>query len=54
VISVEQVAGLRIAVDLHVLRQQRIQTENFIFAVPDDLRIGVAPEQQMTHQRLPE
>ena len=54
VIGVDQVAAFGITVNLNVFRKQRIKTENLVFAVPDNLRVCVAPQQQMTHQRFPE
>ena len=45
---------LLIPVGLHVLRQQRIQGQNVVLAIPDDLRVAVSPQEQMGHHRLPE
>lgn len=42
VVSVDQVAGFRITVDLDIFGKQGIETEDAVFAVPDNLCIGVA------------
>ena len=34
-------------------KRKRIQCNDFIFTVADDLRIGVAPQEQMRHERFP-
>ena len=41
-----------ISVHRHLVRHQGIQSNDFIFAVADDLRIGVAPKEQMRHECL--
>ena len=43
VIGVDQVAAFRITVDLDIFGKQGIETEDAVFAVPDNLCIGVAP-----------
>lgn len=42
-----------IPADGHLVRHQRIQRDDLSLAVADDLRIGVAPQQQVRHQRFP-
>ena len=54
VVGVDQVTAFRVTVNLHILGEKGIQTDDAVLAVTDDLCIGVAPEQQMTHQCLPE
>jgi len=44
----------RVAVDLHPVGHQRVEGCHLALAVADDLRIGVAPEQQVGHERLAE
>ena len=46
--------ALLVPVHFHILRQQRIQAKDRVFPVSDDLRISIAVQQQMGHQRLPE
>lgn len=41
-----------ISVHRHLVRHQGVQRNDFIFAVADDLRIGVAIEEQMRHECL--
>lgn len=43
-----------IPADGHLVRHQRIQRHNLALAVADDLRIGVSPQQKMSHQCFPE
>ena len=43
-----------IAIHFDVFRQQRIQTQYRVLSIPDDLCVGIAPEEQMGHQGLPE
>ena len=43
-----------IPVHLHPVRHQRVQRRHFPLAVADDLAVGVAPQEQVRHQRLPE
>ena len=43
-----------IAVYRHFVRHQRIQSHHFVFAVSDNLGIGVAPQKQMRHEGFPE
>lgn len=40
--------------DSHFVRHQRVQSNDLALAVTDDLRIGVAPQEQMRHERLTE
>ena len=42
------------AVNLHPVRHQGIEGNDLAFAVADNLRISVAPEKQMRHQRFSE
>ena len=37
----------------HAVRHQRIQTDHFALSVADDLCVGIAPQEQMGHQRFP-
>ena len=46
--------ALLIPVGLDIFREERIQRQHVVFPVPDDLRIAVAPQEQMGHHRLPE
>ena len=46
--------SMLITVHLHPIRHQRIQSHNFTLAVSDDLTVGIAPQEQMRHQSLPE
>ena len=43
-----------IPVNHHSVRHQRIQTDDLILAVADDLGIGIPPEEQVRHERFPE
>ena len=43
-----------VPVHLDIFRQQRIQSQHRVLAIPDDLCVSVAPEEQMGHQGLPE
>ena len=43
----------RIPVHRHAVRHERIERNHFALAVADDLGVGVAPEQQVRHERLP-
>jgi hypothetical protein len=43
-----------IPVDCHTVWHERIQSHDLTFAVPDDLRIGISPEEQVGHERFPE
>ena len=47
-------AAVLVPVDLHVLRQQRVQRHDAVPAVPDDLGVCVAVQEQVRHQRLEE
>ena len=40
--------------DIHLAGKQRVQCNRLPGAVPDDLRIGIAPYQQVAHERFPE
>ena len=53
VVDVVQLAAF-ISVHFDILRQQRIQPQHGVFAIPDDLCVGIAPEEQVGHQGLPE
>ena len=44
---------LFVTVYLHILREQRIQAEDVIPSIPDDLAVGIPPQKQMCHQRFP-
>ena len=46
--------SMLITVHLHPIRHQRIQSYDFTLAVADDLTVGIAPQEQMRHQSLPE
>ena len=52
VVDVVQLAAF-IAIHFDVFRQQRIQTQHCVLAIPDDLCVGIAPQEQMGHQGLP-
>ena len=41
------------AVDLHVLGEERVEPQHVVPAVPHDLAVGVAPQEQVRHDRLP-
>ena len=41
-------------VDLHIFREQRIQSQDAVLAVPHDLRVGISPQEQMHHHGFPE
>ena len=43
-----------IPVNLHLVRQKRVQRKHPAAPVPDDLRVGIAPYEEVAHQRLPE
>jgi hypothetical protein len=43
-----------IAVDRHTVWHERIESHDLAFAVPDDLRVGISPEEQVRHERFPE
>ena len=44
---------LLITVDFHVFREQRIQAEDVVPPIPDDLGIGVSPQEQVCHHGFP-
>ena len=46
--------SLLIPVCLYVLRKKRIQRDNIVPTIPDDLCIGISPQKKMCHHRLPE
>ena len=46
--------SLAVAIHCHPVRHQRIEGNNLALAVPDNLGIGVAPQEQMRHERFPE
>lgn len=52
-ISVKEMS-VRIPIHRHFVGHQGIQGHHFTFAVADDLRIGVAPQEQVRHERFPE
>ena len=41
-----------ISVHRHLVRHQGVQRHNLIFAVADNLRVGIAPEEQVCHECL--
>lgn len=43
-----------VSVHRHLVRHQRVQGNDLVLSVADDLCIGVAPEEQVRHERLPE
>ena len=43
-----------IPIHFDIFRQKRIQPQHGVLTVPDDLCVGVAPEEQVGHQRFPE
>ena len=53
VVGVVQPPGF-VSVHGHFVRHQGIQRHDLVLAVADDLRVGVAPEEQMRHERFPE
>lgn len=53
VINIIEVPRL-IPVYLRIFREQRIQPQYGVLPIPDDLRIGVAPQEQVGHHSLPE
>ena len=42
-----------VPVHLHAVGQERVQGEDMAFSAPDDLTIGVAPQEQVTERRFP-
>ena len=53
VVDIVKLATL-ISIHFDILRQKRIQTQHRVLAIPNNLCIGVAPEEQVGHQCLPE
>ena len=53
VVDIVKFAAL-ISVNFDVFRHQRIQPQHRVLAIPDNLRISIAPEEQVGHQSLPE
>ena len=53
VVDIIELAAL-IPVHFDIFRQKRIQPQHCVLTIPDDLCVGVAPEEQMGHQRFPE
>ena len=47
-------ATILVSVHRHLVRHQRVQSYDLVLSVADDLCIGVAPEEQMCHECLPE
>ncbi len=43
-----------VTIHLDIFWQKRIQPKHCVLTVPDNLRIGIAPEEQVGHQRFPE
>ena len=43
-----------ISVHRHLVGHKRIQSNDFIFTVADDLRVSVAPEEKVRHEGFPE
>jgi len=41
-----------VAVDAHLVCHERVQSDDLALAVTDDLRIGIAPNKEMVHQRF--
>ena len=46
--------SLVVAVDRHAVRHERVERHDLALAVADDLRVGVSPQKQVRHERLPE
>ena len=51
-IGVDQRACFAVPVNLHSVREQRIQTGDVVLARADDLAVGIAPQQQMAEHDL--
>ena len=51
-VAVNELAAI-VTVNTHLIRHQRIQSDDVTSAVPDDLRIGIAVDQQVRHERFP-
>ena len=43
VVDIEQIV-LLIPVHLHILGEQRIQSQDGVLPIPDDLRVGIPPQ----------
>ena len=43
-----------VSVHRHLVRHKRVQSYDLVLSVADDLRIGVAPEEQVRHEGFPE
>jgi hypothetical protein len=52
-VSVEK-PPLPVTVNLHLVRQKRVQRKHPAAPVTDDLCVGISPYEQVAHQRLPE
>ena len=46
--------AILVPVHTHLVGHQRIQGHDLALAVPDDLSIGIAPQEQVCHERFPE
>ena len=53
VIGVVKPTGF-VSVHRHLVWHQGIQSNDLVLTVADDLRVGIAPEQQVRHERFPE
>ena len=45
-------ATILVSVHRHLVRHQGVQRHDLIFAVADNLRVGIAPEEQVCHECL--
>ena len=43
-----------VPVDRHSVWHERVKPDDLAATVPDHLRIGIAPEEQVRHERFPE
>ena len=53
VVDIVELTAL-ISVHFDIFRHQRIQPKHRVLSIPDDLCVGIAPEEQVGHHRFPE
>ena len=51
---VSEYFSIIISIDLHVFLKQRIETNDPVSAISDDLCIAITPEQELNHHHFPE
>jgi hypothetical protein len=47
-------SAVLITVDFHFVRHERVERDHLASGVSDDLRVGIAPQEQVAHECFPE